>query len=216
MKSNNVKKRCKAYFAQRLIAYFIDMIVVTIISSLVTYPFVDNKSITKLADESNKVVENYLEEKTDIETYFNQSMDISYEQAKITGFSNIITIIILVLYFIVYQIYNNGQTIGKKIAKIKIVKNDDSDLTMNNMIIRELFNSFILVDILVAIFTLFGKNSYLYGSLILELIQYIFIIITVFMIFFRKDGRGLPDFIASTKVINLKDNLESEEVVCEN
>ena len=199
-------KTNKAYFIQRAVAYIIDIIFITIISSLITMPFVNNNNVAKLNEEMNNAAQNYTEKKIDMDTYVNQTLDISYQEAKETGLSNVISIIVLVLYFVVFQIYNNGQTIGKKLLKIKIVKNDNSELTMNNMIIRELFNSFILVNIIVSVVILFGKNAYFYGAVSIELLQYIFIIVTMFMIMIRKDGRGLPDMMANTKVISSEEN----------
>ncbi len=199
-------KTNKAYFIQRVVAYIIDIIFITIISSLITMPFVNNNNVAKLNEEMNNAAQNYTEKKIDMDTYVNQTLDISYQEAKETGLSNVISIIVLVLYFVVFQIYNNGQTIGKKLLKIKIVKNDNSELTMNNMIIRELFNSFILVNIIVSVVILFGKNAYFYGAVSIELLQYIFIIVTMFMIMIRKDGRGLPDMMANTKVISSEEN----------
>ena len=49
-------------------------------------------------------------------------MDNSYQLSKETGLTNIVTIVVYVLYFIVYQMYMNGQTIGKRIMKIRVVK----------------------------------------------------------------------------------------------
>ena len=48
----------------------------------------------KNSDENNKA-------------YFNQSMDNSYQLSKETGLTNIVTIVVYVLYFIVYQMYMN-------------------------------------------------------------------------------------------------------------
>lgn len=205
----------KAYFVQRLAAYIVDIMLISVISSLLTYPFTNNDTVKKLNEQSTEVVQNYVNQKIDTTSYLSQSIDLSYEHSKVVGFSNIIMIVILVLYFIVFQIYQDGQTLGKKLMKIKIIKNDDSSLTMNNMIIRELVNNFILADILVAIITLFGKNAYFYGSIIVEVIQYIIIIVTLFMLIIRKDGRGVADFIAGTRVVNLNKEVMEEEV-CEN
>lgn len=199
MKKNKEKQ---AYFVQRLVAYIIDIIIVSVISSLLTVPMIDNKAITKLQNESNKIINNYTEKKIDFKTYMHQSIDLSYEQEKAMGLANIVTIFIVVLYFVVYQLYKDGQTIGKKVMKIKILKNDDSELTMNDMIIRELINSSILATILIAFITLFGKNYYL-GAMAVELLQNLLIFVTIFMIVIRKDGRGIPDMLANTKVINL-------------
>ncbi len=205
----------KAYFVQRLAAYIVDIMLISVISSLLAYPFTNNSTVKKLGEQSAEVIQNYINQKIDTTTYLSQSIDLSYEQTKAIGFSNIITIIILVLYFIVFQIYQEGQTLGKKLMKIKIIKNDHSSLTMNNMIARELINNFILADILIAIVTLFGKNAYFYGSSIIEVIQYLIVIITMFMIIIRKDGRGVADCIVGTRVISLNQEVMEEEV-CEN
>lgn len=204
----------KAYFVQRLAAYIVDIMLISVISSLLTYPFTTNDTVKKLNEQSVEVVQSYIDQKIDITKYLSQSLDLSYEQAKATGFANIIAIVILVLYFIVFQIYQDGQTLGKRLMKIRIVKNDGSSLTMNNMIIRQLINHFILADILVAIITLFGRNFYVYGSIVVEVVQYIIIIATLFMIIIRKDGRGIADCIAGTKVINIGQEVKEEEV-CE-
>lgn len=204
----------RAFFVQRLIAYLIDMFIITILSTIVTYPFTDVESISKFSKETEQILVNYQDGKIDMNTYFNQAMDINYEQSKINGFASIIQILLLVLYFIVYQVYNNGQTIGKRIMKIRIVMNDNLDLTMNNMIIRELFNNLILLNIIVSILLLFNRNIYIYGTTILEGLQYLFLIVTVVMIFIRKDGRGLSDFLGKTKVIRT-DICGSEVGLCQ-
>jgi len=195
----------RAYFLQRLLAYFVDIIIVVTISTLISYPFTSNKSVEKLNEQSTEIMEKYTKQEIDAQTYINQSMDNSYQIYRETGLSTVITIVIYVLYFIVFQTYMKGQTIGKRFMKIKIVKNDNSELTMNDMILRNLINNFILADILRAILVLISKNAYFYGSMIVEVIQYSILIASIFMIIIRKDGRSVADFIAGTKVINLKE-----------
>ena len=46
-----------------------------------------------------------------------------------------------------------------------------------------------------------GRNYYYYASLSLQLLSGIIIFVTLMMIFFRKDGRGLHDVVTGTKVI---------------
>ena len=198
-------KEEKAYFIQRLFAWIIDIIIVALITSIITYPFINNKNVTKLNDEVTKITEKYVNGDLKTNTYISQTIDVNYELAKETGFSNIIQIIMLVLYFIVFQVYKNGQTIGKKIMKIRIVKNDNSELTMNDLIIRNLINNAILVNIIVSVVTLISKNIYYYTSSTLEIVQFLIIITTVFMIIIRKDGRGLSDMIAKTKVVRIEE-----------
>ena len=200
MSKKNSDENNKAYFLQRLLAYVLDMTIVVLVSTLISYPFISTKAVDKLNKQSSEILEKYQNQEISAKTYFNQSMDNSYQLSKETGLTNIVTIVVYVLYFIVYQMYMNGQTIGKRIMKIRIVKNKDGTLSMNDMLVRGLINNYIL-----AIFVLINRNTYVYGSSIVQIIQYAILIASIFMIIIRKDGRSVADLICGTKVVSLKE-----------
>lgn len=205
MSKKNSDENNKAYFLQRLLAYVLDMTIVVFVSTLISYPFISTKAVDKLNKQSSEILEKYQNQEISAKTYFNQSMDNSYQLSKETGLTNIVTIVVYVLYFIVYQMYMNGQTIGKRIMKIRIVKNKDGTLSMNDMLVRGLINNYILANILIAIFVLINRNTYVYGSSIVQIIQYAILIASIFMIIIRKDGRSVADLICGTKVVSLKE-----------
>lgn len=205
MSKKNSDESNKAYFLQRLLAYVLDMTIVVLVSTLISYPFISTKAVDKLNKQSSEILEKYQNQEISAKTYFNQSMDNSYQLSKETGLTNIVTIVVYVLYFIVYQMYMNGQTIGKRIMKIRVVKNKDGTLSMNDMLIRGLINNYILANILIAIFVLINRNTYVYGSSIVQIIQYAILIASIFMIIIRKDGRSVADLICGTKVVSLKE-----------
>lgn len=205
MSKKNSDENNKAYFLQRLLAYVLDMTIVVLVSTLISYPFISTKAVDKLNKQSSEILEKYQNQEISAKTYFNQSMDNSYQLSKETGLTNIVTIVVYVLYFIVYQMYMNGQTIGKRIMKIRVVKNEDGTLSMNDMLIRGLINNYILANILIAIFVLINRNTYVYGSSIVQIIQYAILIASIFMIIIRKDGRSVADLICGTKVVSLKE-----------
>lgn len=205
MSKKNSDENNKAYFLQRLLAYVFDMTIVVLVSTLISYPFISTKAVDKLNKQSSEILEKYQNQEISAKTYFNQSMDNSYQLSKETGLTNIVTIVVYVLYFIVYQMYMNGQTIGKRIMKIRIVKNKDGTLSMNDMLVRGLINNYILANILIAIFVLIDRNTYVYGSSIVQIIQYAILIASIFMIIIRKDGRSVADLICGTKVVSLKE-----------
>jgi uncharacterized RDD family membrane protein YckC len=205
MSKKNSDENNKAYFLLRLLAYVLDMTIVVLVSTLISYPFISTKAVDKLNKQSSEILEKYQNQEISAKTYFNQSMDNSYQLSKETGLTNIVTIVVYVLYFIVYQMYMNGQTIGKRIMKIRIVKNKDGTLSMNDMLVRGLINNYILANILIAIFVLINRNTYVYGSSIVQIIQYAILIASIFMIIIRKDGRSVADLICGTKVVSLKE-----------
>ena len=119
---SKTKEVVKARFVERFLAFIIDMLIVSIASSLLSYPFISSTSREnqeKLANETQQIIEDYSKEKIDTKTYFVKASDISYDIARENGLSTIIGIFISCLYFIVFQFMNDGQTLGKRLFKIK-------------------------------------------------------------------------------------------------
>lgn len=202
-KKRRKKESRKALFLQRFIAICIDMVIVSVFVTLFSMPFVDREEINKLNIETNDIVEKYTNNEIDLETYSNEAMSVSYQLAKTNGIVSLITIVFSVLYFVVYQFYKGGQTIGKKIMKIK-VESISGDLTINQMIFRTLIINSILLDLINFSFMVFSsKEVYFYGVAIFEMLQYIVIITSVFMIMYSKSARGVHDLVARTKVIEI-------------
>ena len=198
------KKEAKATLLQRFLAYIVDVLLVSFLASLLLFPFVnEDEKIDKLNDEMMDVIEKYQEAKIDIKTYTTEMESITYQLAKSNGTITLITLVCEVLYFIVFQLYNGGQTIGKKFLNIKVVS-DNGELTMNQMICRCLIVDSILVRILSFSIMLFAnKTVYFYGEAIVEMLQYIVLLISACMITGSIDGRGIHDRLAHTRVIKI-------------
>ena len=197
-----MKETKNATFIQRLCALFIDLLLLITISSIFTAFTVDTDNYQKLSDELTTVEKQYLNKEISPEVYVSKSMDINYDISRQTGISTIISIALSILYFMVFQFKRGGQTIGKKLMKIKLVSNNDKELTMNQIAVRSLIIDCILSDLLVLAITIIGsKNVYLVGYVTIELIQYILLFVIAIMVLSRKDKRGLHDIIANTKVI---------------
>ena len=214
-KENKVKKNhdIKAMFSQRILAFLIDLVLISVITSFITVFVPVNDTATKLYEEQNKVLEDYVEGSVSMEEYVNQMVDLSYDISKQTVIVSIVTIVISLLYYVVYPCYNNGQTLGKKLMKIKIKKIDESDLSMNDLLIRGMVNNSILVNIVNVIFVLFlSKNIFLSASSLASVIQYLVLIISLIMIAFTRNARGLHDLAAKTEVVQA--DTVKEDVLC--
>ena len=194
-------KQKKAMFLQRFFAFIIDMLIVSFIVSLVTTPFVDTKKISKLEEKSIEVVQKFQNREVDTKIYLEEYANIYYKLARNSGIVSLITILFNVLYFIVYQIYAKGQTLGKKMLKIKVVSND-GELFMNQMIFRAFIANFILFDIINFGIMLFSpKSIYLYLTVFVETIQWIIVIVSIIMVMNREDGCAVHDRLAHTMVV---------------
>ena len=171
----------KAYFFPRLLAYILDIIIVSFAVS---------------------IIEKYINEEINMEEFVRQYALITYDLDYASVPSYILEITCVILYFIVFQFYQNGQTFGKKIMNIRIVSASERKLTINDYIYRAMVLNSVLVNLLIVIFVLFMKRDYyFYVSYPLQIIQMIISFITIFMVLFRKDGRGLHDLVGNTKVV---------------
>ena len=214
-KENKVKKSpdIKAMFSQRVLAFLIDLVLISMITSLITMFVPVNDTATKLYEEQNRVLEGYVEGTVSMEEYVNQMVDLSYDISRQTVIVSIVTIVISLLYYVVYPCYNNGQTFGKKLMKIKIKKTNDTELSMNDLLIRSMINNSILVNIINIVLVLFlNKNIYLTTSSLFSTIQYLVLIISLIMIAFTKNAQGLHDKVCKTEVV-VADTVK-EDVLC--
>ena len=191
-----------ASFVERLGALIIDLAIITLFTSIFSTFVVNKDNYDKLTKESTELMENYMDGKIKPTTYINRASDISYDIARETGGLSIITLGVYILYFIVFQFKNKGQTIGKKVFKLRVVSNDERELNMNNFAIRSLIVNNILGDLIILSLSILGtKNIYFESSMIVEVIEYGLIFATAITVLSRTDKRGIHDLITNTKVI---------------
>ena len=213
---SKVKKslEIKAMFSQRILAFLIDLVLLSMITSLITMFVPVNDTATKLYEEQNRVLEGYVEGTVSMEEYVNQMIDIGYDISRQTVIVSIVAVVISLLYYVVYPCYNNGQTFGKKLMKIKLVKTNDKELSMNDLLIRSMINNSILVNIITIALVLFlSKDLYLSTSSLLSSIQYLVLIISLIMIAFTKNAQGIHDKVAKTEVVQA--DTVKEDVLCQ-
>lgn len=194
----------KAYFMQRLGAYIIDILLVSTLFTLVTMFIPVNKNLTNATEDQVKLYETYLKGEISSKEYLTTTVKLDYKIQRNQIPYSILELIFIIVYFIVFQFYNKGQTLGKKLFKIRVVRKDDTRVSMNDLALRSLVSLNLVSSILTMIFCLVGSlNVYTISSLIIEVIQTTLMIVTVVMVLVRNDGRGLHDFLGSTKVVRI-------------
>lgn len=201
---------------KRIIAYLIDYIIITLISSALTYITFINPRYDEYVETSqayNEILQDYYDREIDANELSERTRDLSYELNSSGYVYTIGGIVITFLYFSVFVYFTKGQTLGKKIMGIRIVSNKGKELKMHNYLIRTFILNGVIMNLLTLIAICFKESTYLTIYTVASNFDMILMIIIFLMILFYKDGRGLHDILAGTKVIDVRDeaNLAVEE-----
>jgi uncharacterized RDD family membrane protein YckC len=196
----------KSNFGKRLGAYILDAVIVSLIFSVLTMFIKESNNLINLNNQLNTISENFINKTITMKEYFNQYSSIEYLISKEMFLQNLFSLILMIGYFVILPYYYNGQTIGKKLMKIKIVKEDDK-LTINDLALRSLLsNGIAMTFIELALIFLIKDTAYFITISILSFIQFLLVITSIFMILYRKDKKALHDIVCKTLVVD--ENLE--------
>ncbi len=191
---------------KRIIAYIIDSIFVSLITSMIALISFLNPTI----NEYNKTYKEYqqfnqdiiaTESKIDTDKLINESTEYYYKLQKYSLSTNIIEIFCLVGYFVIFVSSNNGQSLGKKIMKIRIAPNKGNVKWYNYLVRMIILNgTWITILSCIMLFMLPHKAFYI-TSMVMTYIGYVIILTDLLFMLFRKDERSLHDIASNTKVI---------------
>lgn len=189
-------------FFERIGAYLIDIIIVGFLLLIIGYGLPSGNT-----DEINKqrieLEEKYANSEITTDVYLKESYDLIYELQNNSKLSSFISLAITVAYFVIFQTMYNGQTLGKKLLKLRVV---DAYSHKNISYLRMFLRSFLTLSIMssscsLLMLLIFSKDAYIIGYLLTSGIEILFIITVIIMILYRSDKRGLHDLITKTCVI---------------
>lgn len=115
---------------------------------------------------------------------------------------------ILCCWYLIYLPLKTGQTIGKRVTEIKIIRLDHKELDIRTLVKREIVGAILIEGVMFTISTYFHQivaeilhitySHYIaYGFMVLLVVSIIIAII-------KPEKRMIHDYIASTKVISMK------------
>lgn len=189
----------KASFFKRVSAYVIDYIIIMIALLGITASMNIGSDIT---DDINDLTNEYRNGEITIEEYTEKVLPLNYELTKRKLPANIATVVVFIGYYVIFAYFNKGQTLGKKICKIKVVNIDGNRPSIWNMLIRSLF----IYGIITSLYSVISINflnmkDFNYSVSVVSVVESMILIICTLMMLYKKDGRGLHDIIAKTNVI---------------
>lgn len=189
----------KAKLSKRVFAYIIDMLLLLLIIGIPSFFFNEN------LDNSIRINnENYVNGALSFNEFFANASDLYQNQDKMKVEFYIINIIYIIGYFIILPLYNNGSTLGKKLMGIKVEASYNQKLTFKNLFIRNLvINGLLYLVMIVLTLYILPPKAYFILGMITGIIQITLVIISIFMVLYRQDKRGIHDLLAHTKVVTI-------------
>ena len=193
----------KVSFKKRLFAYLIDFVLLTTIVTIINCVLPTTTKQVEINKELDSLQQDLLDGEINNKQYFDGYKKLLPELDKSNMAINVCNLVFILGYFIIIPVVNNGQTLGKKILKIKIEK-IDGNLTIRDMVIRNFITTSLLQLMISSTLVYIVNNDIYYNlSIFVSLLQILLVIITSFMIIYRKDEKGVQDLITGTQVIEV-------------
>jgi uncharacterized RDD family membrane protein YckC len=194
----------KKLLFKRVIAYVIDSILIVFILTLFSKLPIFNIDTDKYYEVYNEYIDTVSKAFETGEPITTEIInEYSYTLAKYSMNSTIGKLVLSAFYFIVFQFLNKGQTIGKKLMKIKVVNSKDKNPTFIQILLHAGIGYGIFINIItVLLFFLASKSLYLNVITYVQLLDIGIIFTTIIMLLFRKDKRALHNLIAGTKIVS--------------
>ena len=198
---------------KRIIAFVIDIVIVSLVVSLINLlpidPYQDKYKDTY--EKYNEVVRKSTEDGS--HDYKDEIIELNYEVYKYRTYSSVFSAAALILYFGVLSLVMNGQTLGKKIMKLRVVSYNDKKLNFWKYLIRIVILNNIWLSLINvgAVYIVDGVKFY-YVTYVISMISSLVYMLNLIMVMFRKDNRGLHDMVAGTKVIEVNNDVVLENV----
>lgn len=203
-------KQNKASLSKRIMAYAIDLLLVVLVVILFEMIIPQNKNIAILNQELTDATEMFSNKQITFSIYFNQAALIFKDLDKARIMYSVINAVLIFIYFIFIPYFFDGKTLGKKIFKIKTIRNDKECLSLKNLVIKNMIDTGLLYMLFsLTLIYILPSTSYFISTLFLAIFQIGLVIASVVMIIVRKDKRGLNDILSGTKVI--EDDIEVKE-----
>lgn len=186
---------------KRILAYIFDFLLISVIVAL----FSELRIINPYYDNYNNISEQYLEYIESIES----TVDIDpvivnnyiYQISYYSIYMNIILIVFTIIYYVLFQYFNEGKTIGKALMRIKIVPNNGKKLKLYQLIIRAfIINGLFTNSLSIISLFVFSKEICLELLPIIQFCDILIIVVCSLMILLRKDNKALHDLISDSKI----------------
>lgn len=190
-----------ASFTRRLVAFVIDFIFISAILMILAYFMPKSANYNFLTQDMNELTEQAMNNEITFEAYSKEFAKNLIEIDKASVVYNATSFIILVIYYVIIPVFTS-RTLGKRIMRIKIEHKKGKKLNILNTFTRSIVDIGLLYSLItVFLVQIVDYKTYFFTLIIFGIIQFLLVIISAFMILYRRDKRGLGDILSRSNVV---------------
>lgn len=187
--------------SKRIVAYILDIVIIGCMITVLTLLF-QNANMKALDLEVLELNTHFLAKEINFSAYLNHYSSIMHDMDRQKSVITFLSIVLMFFYYVIIPYKKNGQTLGKKIMKIQVVKKPT--IEMKDYIIRSFIINGLGYLILTFVFLwILPSFSYFLTISILALLQIILVIASLFMVLYNKTNKSLEDILTGTEVVPL-------------
>lgn len=188
---------------RRLVAYLFDMMVLMGILMLIYYFLPESHNITVLNQEFDHVNDLLFSNNISFGSYLTRVASIMQELDKERILYSLINAVYIIVYFVIIP-FKTKKTFGMYLMGLKY-ESKDGKFSVDDLLVRSMITCGLLYLLasLVLIYVL-PSIAYFLTNIIFAIIQISLVVISFFMVLYRKDHRGLQDLWSRTVITRNK------------
>lgn len=188
---------------KRTCAFLFDMMILLGIFVFVYYFVPESSNVAILNGEFNSVNDLLFSGKIDYLTYLNRISIIMQDLDKERIIYSLFNAIYIVTYFVIIPWFTK-KTLGMHIMGLNYYKKS-GEISLDDLLVRSMVTCGLLY-LLASLVLIYALPSVLYFALntFFAILQISLAIISIFMVIYRKDNRGLQDIWSKVIVVNEK------------
>ena len=184
---------------RRLVAYLFDMMVLMGLLMLIYYFLPESHNITVLNQEFDHVNDLLFSNNISFGSYLTRVASIMQELDKERILYSLINAVYIIVYFVIIP-FKTKKTFGMYLMGLKY-ESKDGKFSLDDLLARSMITCGLLYVLasLVLIYVL-PSIAYFLTNIIFAIIQISLVVISFFMVLYRKDHRGLQDLWSRTVI----------------
>lgn len=159
--------------------------------------------LIEVVEEDKEIKEKDLDEL--LEKLAEENIDINnkyvYKVNKYSAWSNVVRIVIGIIYLGVVQFFTKGYTLGKKIFKLRTISDNDKPISLIKYIVRAILITEALIIGTDVVFILTNSyKSYLSFNSVMSYVKYFYELAFMICLVARNDQKSIHDLLLHTRV----------------